>query len=59
MLWAHDLAGAMDRLHALVRMAPETPVDADAVRTRYELARDELKAVVPPAPFRVVVEVVR
>lgn len=39
MLWAHDLAGAMDRLHTLVRVAPETPVDVDAVRTRYEATR--------------------
>lgn len=51
---------AVDRTTDLVRIQdPETPVDVDAVRTRYELARDQLKAVVPPAPFRVVVDVVR
>lgn len=56
MLWAHDLAGAMDRLHTLVRVAPETPVDVDAVRTRYEATRASLKAAVPPAPFRILVD---
>jgi hypothetical protein len=59
LLRAHDVAGAVDRIEALLRVAPESPVDADAVRTRYEASRDRLKAVVPPAPFRVVVERVK
>lgn len=38
----------------LCRIAdPDVPVDADAVRAQYEATRDQLKAVVPPAPFRV------
>lgn len=51
---------AVTRMQSLCAIQdPETPVDGDAVRARYEQARDQLKAVVPPAPFRVVVEVVR
>jgi hypothetical protein len=60
-----DLIAAGSFNEAVTRMqrpcaiqAPETPVDVDAVRTRYEATRDQLKAVVPPAPFRVVVEVI-
>lgn len=51
---------AVDRMQELCRIQdPETPVDAAAVRARYEETREHLKAVTPPAPFRVVVEVVR
>lgn len=51
---------AVSRMSDLVRIQdPETPVDVDAVRTRYEATRASLKAAVPPAPFRIVVEVVR
>lgn len=46
----------MQRLCAI--QDPETPVDVDAVRTRYEATRASPKAAVPPAPFRIVVEVV-
>jgi hypothetical protein len=47
---------AVSRMRSLCAIRdPETPVDVDAVRTRYEQTREYLKAVVPPAPFRVVV----
>lgn len=50
---------AVERMQRLCRIQdPETPVDADEVRARYEATRTHLKAVVPPAPFRIVVEVV-
>jgi hypothetical protein len=50
---------AVERMQRLCAVQdPETPVDAEAVRTRYEQTRGYLKAVVPPAPFRVVVEVI-
>ena len=58
-LRAHDVAGAVDRIRHLARVTPESPVDAAAVRARYEQTYGYLKAEVPPAPFRVVVEVVR
>lgn len=37
---------------------PTVPIDVDAVRARYEATRAQLKALVPPAPFRIVVELV-
>lgn len=50
---------AVSRMSDLVRIQdPEAPVDVDAVRTRYELARDQLKAVVTPAPCRVFIDMV-
>lgn len=50
---------AVKRMQHLCRVQdPEDPVDADAIRARYEATRTHLKAVTPPAPFRVVVEVV-
>lgn len=55
-LWDHDVAGAVERIRHLVRVTPESPVDAAAVRAAYEQTRESLKAVVEPAPFRVVVE---
>ena len=52
--------------NAVVRMQelcaiqdPEVPVDAEEVRVRYETTRARLRAKVPPAPFKVVVELVR
>jgi len=57
---AGSFSEAVDRMSHLCRIQdPETPVDVDAVCTRYEQARDELKAVVPPAPFRIYVDVVK
>lgn len=51
---------AIARMQDLCRIAdPCVPVDADAVRAQYEATRDQLKAVVPPAPFRVTVNYVR
>lgn len=47
---------AVSRMTELCRVAdPDVPVDADAVRAQYEATRDQLKAVVPPAPFKVTV----
>lgn len=57
---AGSLTEAVDRMQSLVRISdPEAPVDAAAVHARYMETREQLKAVVPPPPFRVVVEVVR
>ena len=52
---AGSLNEAVDRMRSLVRISPEAPVDAAAVRARYMETREHLKAVTPPAPFRVVV----
>ena len=65
-LSVHDLiaAGSFNQavaeMRSLVRIGdPDAPVDAAAVRAAYEQTRESLKAVVEPAPFRVVVEIVR
>ncbi len=51
---------AVARMQDLCRIQdPEVPVDAEQVRKEYEATRDRLREVVPPAPFKVVVEVVR
>jgi hypothetical protein len=48
---------AVERMRDLCRIQdPEAPVDVDAIRARYEATRSHLKAVVPPEPFRIVVE---
>jgi len=48
------------RMGELVRIQdPTEPVDVDAVRARFEETRERLRSVVPPAPFRVVVDRVR
>lgn len=50
---------AVSRMSDLVRIQdPETPVDVDAVRTRYEATRDRLRAEPPPAPVRIYVDFV-
>ena len=49
-----------DRMRALCRAAdPEVPVDADEVRAQFQASRDRLRAKVPTAPFKIVVELVR
>lgn len=59
MLRAGDFDAAVERMQHLLRFAdPTEPVDVEAIRARYEASRSHLKSVVPPAPFRVVVEVV-
>ena len=51
---------AVDRMQELVRIQdPEVPVDADEVRAQFQASRDRLRAKVPPAPFKIVVELVR
>ena len=51
---------AVIRMQDLCRIQdPEVPVDAEQVRKEYEATRDRLREVVPPAPFKVVVELVR
>ena len=51
---------AVDRMRALCRIQdPEIPVDADEVRAQFQASRDRLRAKVPPAPFKIVVELVR
>lgn len=51
---------AVERMQELCRAAdPEVPVDADEVRAQFEASRDRLRAKVPSAPFKIVVEVVR
>lgn len=51
---------AVARMQDLCRvMDPDVPVDAEQVRKEYEATRDELRAKVPPPPFKVVVELVR
>lgn len=51
---------AVARMQDLCRIAdPEVPVDAELVRKEYEATRDRLRAVVPPAPFKITVQYVR
>ena len=57
LLRAGDFDAAINRMQALCRAAdPEIPVDADQVRAEFEAARDRLRPLLPPAPFRIVVE---
>jgi hypothetical protein len=59
LLRAGDFDAAVDRMQELCRIQdPEVPVDADVVKAQFEQARDRLRAVVPPAPFRITVELV-
>lgn len=54
---AGDYSRAVERMQALCRIQdPEVPVDAAAVREQYEASRAHLRSVLPPEPFRVVVE---
>ena len=51
---------AVIRMQELCRFQdPETELDAAKVTAQFEEMRQRLRAVVPPAPFKVVVEVVR
>ena len=51
---------AVERMQELCAIQdPEVPVDADVVKAQYEATRDRLRAVVPPAPFRITVELMR
>jgi hypothetical protein len=51
---------AVARMQDLCRIQdPDVPVDAEQVWKEYEATRDRLREVVPPAPFKVVVELVR
>jgi hypothetical protein len=50
---------AVARMQDLCRIAdPESPVDPAVVAAQYVEMRERLRAVVPPAPFKVVVELV-
>jgi hypothetical protein len=56
---AGQFTTAVERMQSLVRLGdPTEPVDVDAIRARYEASRAHLRSVVPPEPFRVVVELV-
>jgi len=51
---------AVDRMQELCRIQdPEVPVDAEQVRKQYESTRDRLEHVVPPAPFKIVIKLVK
>lgn len=51
---------AVIRMQELVRIQdPEVELDPAEVTAQFEEMRERLRAVVPPAPFKVVVEVVR
>ena len=59
LLRAGDFDAAVERMQELCRvMDPEVPVDAAVVKVQFEQARDRLRAVVPPAPFKITVELV-
>lgn len=56
---AGEFDAAVERMQAACRVYdPAEPVDVDAVRARFVAARDGLRAVVAPEPFKVVVEYV-
>jgi len=60
MLRAGEFEAAVATMQRLVRLGDPTElVDVDAIRARYEASRAHLRAVTPPQPFRVVVELVR
>lgn len=60
LLRARKFDAAVERMQELCRAwDPEVAVDADVVKAQFEEARDRLRAVVPPAPFKVTVELVR
>jgi len=51
---------AVARMQELCRIQdPEVPVDAEQVRKQYESTRDRLEHVVPPAPFKIVIKLVK
>jgi hypothetical protein len=51
---------AVIRMQELCRvMDPEVEFDPAVVTAQYEEMRQRLRAVVPPAPFKIVVDVVR
>jgi hypothetical protein len=51
---------AVIRMQELCRIQdPEVALDPAVVTAQFEEMRERLRAVVPPAPFKVVVEVVR
>ena len=59
LLRAGDFDAAVERMQELCRIQdPEVPVDADVVKAQFVEARDRLRAVVPPAPFKITVELV-
>ena len=59
LLRAGDFDAAVERMQELCRIQdPEVPIDAAATWAQFVEARDRLRAVVPPAPFRITVELV-
>lgn len=59
MLRAGRYDEAVERMQFLVRLGdPTEPVDVAKVRAQYEASRAHLRSVVPPKPFRVVVDLV-
>jgi len=60
MLRAGEFETAVERMQSLVRLGdPTEPVDVDAIRAAYEESMAHLRSVVPPEPFRIVVQVVK
>ena len=56
---ARQFDAAIERMQEVCRIAdPDVPVDVEQVRREFEETRDRLKAVVPPPPFKIVVELV-
>ena len=56
LLRARQFDAAIERMQEACRVAdPAVPVDADQVRAEFEATRARLRAVVPPAPFKIVV----
>ena len=59
MIHAGDFAAAVARMRYLSRLGdPTEQVDVAAVREAFEASRTYLRSVVPPEPFRIVVEVI-
>ena len=57
---AGQFDAAIERMQEACRIAdPDVPVDAEQVRAEFEATRDRLRAVVPPAPLRIFVDVVK
>ena len=57
---AGQFDAAIERMQEVYRLDdPDVPVDVDEVRARYEAPRARLKQVVPPAPLKIVVDLVK
>ena len=57
---AGEFDAAIERMQEACRIAdPDRPVDVEQVRREFEATRARLRAVVPPGPVRIFVDLVK